>query len=370
MHLTPRRAPATTCPVPTKSAMANLVVALCVTAALLAMATLLAPSPIAAQTVDTLAFKDLSYRMAGPFRGGRSSAATGFPNDPDRWLMGTTGGGVWESTDNGVSWQNITDGYFGGSIGAVKVADSDPNVIYAGQGSVDIRGNTSTGRGAWKSMDAGRTWTFIGLPEAGQIGRIEVHPRDHDLVYMAALGHPFGKNPERGIFRSRDGGDTWEHVLALNDSTGASDLTMDMTNPRILYAGMWRGERKPWALISGAEEGGVYKSTDGGDSWTKLGGGLPEGIVGKVGVSVSARRSGPGMGDHRGRAGRGRLQLRRRGRHVDAHQLRQQPAPAGLVLHPRAGPPRRPEHRVRAQHQPVPVGRRRDDLRSHRGSPW
>ncbi len=286
MHLTPRHAPAATCPVPAKPAIATLVVALCVTA-LLATAALFAPSPVAAQTVDTLAFKDLAYRMAGPFRGGRSSAATGFPNDPDRWLMGTTGGGVWESTDNGVSWQNITDGYFGGSIGAVKVADSDPNVIYVGQGSVDIRGNTSTGRGAWKSMDAGRTWTFIGLPEAGQIGRIEVHPRDHDLVYAAALGHPFGKNPERGIFRSRDGGETWEHVLALNDSTGASDLTMDMTNPRILYAGMWRGERKPWALISGAEEGGVYKSTDGGDSWIKLGGGLPAGIVGKVGVSVS-----------------------------------------------------------------------------------
>ena len=286
MHPTPPHAPAATCPVPAKPAIATLVVALCVTA-LLATAALFAPSPVAAQTVDTLAFKDLAYRMAGPFRGGRSSAATGFPNDPDRWLMGTTGGGVWESTDNGVSWQNITDGYFGGSIGAVKVADSDPNVIYVGQGSVDIRGNTSTGRGAWKSMDAGRTWTFIGLPEAGQIGRIEVHPRDHDLVYAAALGHPFGKNPERGIFRSRDGGETWEHVLALNDSTGASDLTMDMTNPRILYAGMWRGERKPWALISGAEEGGVYKSTDGGDSWTKLGGGLPEGIVGKVGVSVS-----------------------------------------------------------------------------------
>ena len=243
--------------------------------------------PAAAQPVDTLAFNDLRYRMAGPFRGGRSSAATGFPNDPDRWLMGTTGGGVWESTDNGVSWRNISDGYFGGSIGAVKVADSDPNVIYVGQGSTDIRGNTSAGRGAWKSMDAGRNWTFIGLPEAGQIGRIEVHPRDHDLVYAAALGHPFGKNPERGIFRSRDGGETWDHVLALNDSTGASDLTMDMTNPRILYAGMWRGERKPWALISGAEEGGVYKSTDGGENWTKLGGGLPGGIVGKVGVSVS-----------------------------------------------------------------------------------
>ncbi len=240
-----------------------------------------------AQQLDTLAFKDLRYRMVGPYRGGRSTAAAGFPDDPDRWIMGTTGGGVWETDDNGANWRNISDGYFGGSIGAVKVADSDPNVIYVGQGSVDIRGNTSTGRGAWKSMDKGRTWTFIGLPEAGQIGRIEVHPRDHDLVYVAALGHPFGKNPERGIFRSSDGGETWEHVLALNDSTGASDLTMDMTNPRILYAGMWRGERKPWALISGAEEGGVYKTTDGGDTWTRLGGGLPEGMVGKVGVSVS-----------------------------------------------------------------------------------
>ncbi len=247
----------------------------------------LAVQPATAQQLDTLAFKDLRYRMAGPFRGGRSTAVAGFVNDPDRWLMGTTGGGVWESDDNGVTWSNISDGYFGGSIGAVAVAGSDPNVIYVGEGSMDIRGNTSAGRGAWKSMDGGRTWTFIGLPEAGQIGRIEVHPRDHDLVYAAALGHPFGKNPERGIFRSSDGGETWEHVLALNDSTGASDLAMDMTNPRILYAGMWRGERKPWALISGAEEGGVYKTTDGGDTWTKLGGGLPEGIVGKVGVTVS-----------------------------------------------------------------------------------
>lgn len=239
------------------------------------------------QPFDTLAFKDLRYRMAGPYRGGRSTAAAGFLDDPDRWIMGTTGGGIWESTDNGVSWRNISDGWFGGSIGAVAVAPSDPNVVYVGQGSMDIRGNTSTGRGAWKSLDGGRTWSFIGLPEAGQIGRIEVHPKDHDLVYVAALGHPFGKNPERGVFRSKDGGDTWEHVLALNDSTGASDLTMDQTNPRILYAGMWRGERKPWALISGAEEGGVYKSTDGGDTWVKLQGGLPEGIVGKVGVSAS-----------------------------------------------------------------------------------
>ncbi|MYA64586.1 MAG: hypothetical protein F4Y21_08050 [Gemmatimonadetes bacterium] len=233
----------------TRPAMRSAIISLTIAAAALAGDY---PPPLAAQSVDTLAFKDLSYRMAGPYRGGRSTAATGFLNDADRWLMGTTGGGVWETTDNGVTWANISDGYFGGSIGAVRVADSDQNVIYVGEGSACIRGNTSTGRGAWKSMDDGRTWSFIGLPEAGQIPRIEVHPHDHELVYVAALGHPFGKNPERGIFRSRDGGDTWEHVLALNDSTGASDLAMDMTNPRILYAGMWRGERKPWALISGA----------------------------------------------------------------------------------------------------------------------
>ena len=138
-----------------------------------------------AQVVDPSVFSDLEYRMVGPYRGGRSTATTGFVGDPDHWLMGTTGGGVWESTDNGTFWTNISDGYFGGSIGAVKVADSDQNVIYVGQGSVDTRGNTSAGRGMWKSMDAGRTWSFIGLPEAGQIGRIEVHPSDHDLVYVA-----------------------------------------------------------------------------------------------------------------------------------------------------------------------------------------
>jgi photosystem II stability/assembly factor-like uncharacterized protein len=257
-------------------------------AAVLTVCALGLPQPAASrQSPDSLAFKDLSYRMVGPYRGGRSTAAAGFPDDPDRWIMGTTGGGMWLSTDNGNAWTNISDGFFGGSIGAVAVAPSDPNVIYVGMGSVDIRGNTSAGRGMWKSMDGGKTWSFTGLPEAGQIGRIEVHPKNADLVYVAALGHAFGKNPERGIFRSRDGGRTWQHVLALNDSTGASDLTMNLKNPRELYAGMWRGERKPWKLISGAEEGGVYKSADGGDTWTHLSGGLPEGMVGKVGVTVS-----------------------------------------------------------------------------------
>jgi photosystem II stability/assembly factor-like uncharacterized protein len=236
---------------------------------------------------DSTLFNAMKYRMVGPYRGGRSTAVTGVLHRPFTFLMGMTGGGVWTTTDAGNRWTNISDGYFGGSIGAVAVARSDHNVIYVGQGSIDIRGNTSIGRGVYKTVDGGKTWSFIGLREAGQIGRIRVHPADADLVYVAALGHAFGKNRERGVFRSRDGGASWEHVLALNDSTGASDLAMNLQNPREIYAGMWRGERKPWAVISGAAEGGVYKTSDGGDSWKKLEGGLPQGLVGKVGVTVS-----------------------------------------------------------------------------------
>jgi photosystem II stability/assembly factor-like uncharacterized protein len=261
--------------------------------AALGLITVASVEPLSAQdpgrntAYDSTLFDALSYRMVGPFRGGRSTAVTGVPGEVHTFLMGTTGGGVWKTDDAGMHWRNISDGHFGGSIGSVAIAPSDANVVYVGTGSDDIRGNTSTGRGAWRSTDGGKSWSFIGLAETGQIGRIQVHPDDPDLVYAAALGHPFGKNPERGIFRSRDGGATWEHVLALSDSTGASDLSMNPRNPRELYAGMWRGERKPWALISGGAEGGVYKSTDGGDSWEKLEGGLPTGVVGKVGVAVS-----------------------------------------------------------------------------------
>jgi photosystem II stability/assembly factor-like uncharacterized protein len=252
-------------------------------------------APLAAQggedrnaTYDSSLFDGLKYRMVGPYRGGRSTAVAGIAEQPHTFLMGTTGGGVWKTEDAGQTWTNMSDGYFGGSIGAVAIAASDPNVIYVGGGSADIRGNTSTGRGVWKSVDGGKSWNFVGLRESGQIGRIEIHPTNAELVYVAALGHPFGRNPERGVFRSRDGGATWEHVLALNDSTGASDLAMNPQNPREIYAGMWRGERKPWAVISGAQEGGVYKTNDGGDTWRKLEEGLPEGLVGKVGLTVSA----------------------------------------------------------------------------------
>ena len=241
---------------------------------------------------DPALFQAMEYRSVGPHRGGRVTAVAGVIQDPYTYYMGSTGGGVWKTTDGGEVWSNVSDGFFAaGSMGALAVAQSDPNVVYAGTGSACIRGNVSTGIGAYRSTDAGSTWTHIGLDNAGQIGRIRVHPDNPTLVYAAVLGRPFGPNPERGVFRSRDGGETWENVLFISDSTGAVDLSMDANNPSILYAAMWRAERKPWTLISGALEGGIYKTGDGGDSWTKLTNGLPENLVGKIGVAVSPANS-------------------------------------------------------------------------------
>ena len=237
--------------------------------------------------IDTAALRALKVRMLGPFRGGRSTAVAGIPGQPHAFFMGSTGGGLWHTDDAGATWRNVSDGWFGGAVGSVAVAPSDPNVVYVGEGSVDMRGNTSQGRGAWRSTDGGRSWQSMGFRHGGQIGRLQVHPTNPDLVYAAVLGRAFGKNPERGVFRSRDGGRTWDKVFFLNDSTGAVDLAMDPRNPRILYAAMWRAERKPWTMISGSAEGGIWRSMDGGDTWTKLGGGLPKGLTGKIGLTVS-----------------------------------------------------------------------------------
>jgi photosystem II stability/assembly factor-like uncharacterized protein len=206
--------------------------------------------------------------------------------------MAPAGGGVWKTSDGGQIWEPVTDGYFkAGSVGAIAVAESDSNVVYVGTGSACIRGNVSPGVGAYKSTDAGHTWKFIGLEDAGQIGRVRIHPSNPDLVYVAALGHAFGPNKTRGVFRSKDGGKNWEKVLYVSEKTGAIDLSMDANNPRILYAAMWAGERKPWNIISGNSEGGVFKSTDSGDTWTKLINGLPSGIVGRIGVAASPANS-------------------------------------------------------------------------------
>ncbi len=233
-------------------------------------------------------YEGLDYRMIGPYRGGRVTAVTGVPGNPPTLYFGSTGGGIWKTTNNGRNYQNISDGYFKvGSIGAISVTKSDPNIIYVGTGSACIRSNVSTGRGVYKSTDAGETWNFIGLPEAGQIGKMVVHPEDPNLVYVAALGHAFGPNSERGVYRSKDGGETWKQVLFVSDRTGAVDLSMNPGNPNEIYACMWRAERKPWTIISGGKEGGLYKTVNGGDTWTRLTKGLPEAPIGKTAVSVS-----------------------------------------------------------------------------------
>lgn len=236
----------------------------------------------------------LEWRNIGPYRGGRVTAVAGVVGQRDVYYFGGTGGGIWKSVDGGNSWANVSDGQLGsGSVGALAVAPSDPNVVYAGMGEGCIRGNVSHGDGVYRSTDAGRTWKHLGLADTRQVGRVCVDPRDPDVAYVAALGHTFGPNRERGVFRTRDGGATWKHVLFVNDSTGAIDLSVDPANPRILYAATWQVFRTPWSLSSGGTGSGLWKSTDAGDSWTRLAGeGLPKGIWGRIGVSASGASPG------------------------------------------------------------------------------
>jgi len=243
-----------------------------------------------APAFDESLLQALEWREVGPYRGGRSAAVTGIPGHPDTYYFGSTGGGVWKSEDGGTSWKNVSDGFFGGSIGAVEVSSWDPNVVYVGGGEKTVRGNVSHGDGLWKSTDAGRTWTYKGLPESRHIPRIRIHPKNPDLVYVAALGHLFGPNEERGVYRSKDGGETWEKILFVNEHAGAVDLAMDPTNPRILYATFWRVLRTPWSLESGGEGSSIWKTTDGGDTWEELtrNPGLPKGTIGISGIAVSA----------------------------------------------------------------------------------
>ncbi len=243
-------------------------------------------------TVDPVLFESLEYRSLGFTRGGRSTAVTGVPSQPLVYYFVGTGGGVFKATDAGITWDSVTDGFLGvGSVGAIAVADSDPNVVYVGTGSACARGNISPGDGVYRSLDAGKTWEHVGLPEAGQIGRIRVHPRDHNLVYVAVVGNLFGDSEQRGLYRSRDGGAHWERVLTISNKTGVVDIAMDPSNPRILYAGAWAVRRTPWTIDSGSTNGGIYKSTDGGDTWTQLEVGLPTDVMlGKTSVAVSAAK--------------------------------------------------------------------------------
>jgi photosystem II stability/assembly factor-like uncharacterized protein len=255
----------------------------------------LAAQPDAGALVDPRLYQDLRWRSVGPHRGGRVTAVAGHRAQPSTFYMGATGGGVWKTTDYGITWHPVSDGFFEtGSIGAIEVAESDPNLVYVGTGSDGIRSNVIVGRGMYKSTDGGKTWTFIGLRNAGQIGAVKVHPRDPDLVYAAALGSPFGPNPDRGVFRSRDGGKSWQKVLYVSEKVGAISLAMNPQEPAEIYAALWRGERKPWTIISGApasEGPGIYRTRDGGETWTKLSKGLPQGLVGKIDLDVA--RSNP-----------------------------------------------------------------------------
>ncbi len=237
-------------------------------------------------------YKDLKFRNIGPFRGGRSVAATGVRQDPMVYYMGSTGGGVWKTTDAGISWKNISDGFFKtGSVGDIAVAESDPNIIYVGMGEHAVRGvMTSHGDGVYKSTDAGKTWRNVGLKKTRHISDVIIHPQNPEIVYVAAQGAVHGPSEERGIYRSIDGGKNWEKILFVDENTGASGLSMDINNPRILYAATWEHRRYPWKVVSGGNGSAIYKSIDGGENWEKLKEGLPE-KMGKIGVSVSRANS-------------------------------------------------------------------------------
>ncbi len=240
--------------------------------------------------VDPALYSSLEWRLIGPYRGGRVVAVAGDPVHSQIFYFGSTGGGVWKTTDGGIYWQNVSDGFFKrASVGAIAIAESDPNVIYVGMGESCIRSNVSHGDGVYKSTDGGKSWTHLGLADTRHIAKVSIHPENPDLVYVAALGHAHGPNAERGVYRSADGGKTWERVLFRSENAGASDLAMDPNNPRILYAAFWEARRYPHTLVSGGEDSGIFKSTDGGDTWTEItrNAGLPKGMLGKIGIAVS-----------------------------------------------------------------------------------
>lgn len=233
-------------------------------------------------------YQAMKWRNIGPYRGGRVTTVSGVIGKPNTYYMGSTGGGVWKTTDGGEVWNNVSDGFFNtASVGAIGVSSSDPNVVYVGMGEAPVRGvTTSHGDGVYKSTDGGKTWKHMGLDKTRQISRVQVHPDNPEVVYVAAQGSPYGATEERGIYRSKDGGKTWELVLHIDEDTGASDMSLDMTNPRVIYASFWDHRRYPWTVRSGGPGSSIWKSTDGGDNWEKLTNGLPD-LMGKIGVSVS-----------------------------------------------------------------------------------
>ena len=265
--------------------------------ALLVLAAAAVPAAAAAQqptSYDTAFFRGLSYRNVGPVKGGRAIAVTGTTARPFEYYFGATGGGIWKTTDGGTQWTPVSDGFLtSSSVGAIGQCEANPDVVYAGMGEVQLRGNIMQGDGAYKTSDAGRTWQHIGLRETQAIARMRVHPTNCDVAYAAVLGHPYGPNPERGVFKTTDGGATWQRILFRNEQTGAVDLILDPADPNTIYATFWEVHRTPWSLESGGPGSGLFKSTDGGANWTELtrNPGLPAGIWGKSGITVSGADS-------------------------------------------------------------------------------
>ena len=246
-------------------------------------------------SIDSLVHEIGEWRNIGPFRGGRSTASTGITGDNQTYFMGTTGGGLWKTTDAGISWNNVSDGYFNtGSVGAVSVSESDNNIVVVGMGESPVRGvMTSSGDGVYKSRDGGDTWEHLGLEKTKHISQIIIHPNNTDIMYTAAQGSPYEGTTERGIYKTTDGGATWEKVLFVDKMSGANDLAMDYSNPRVLYASFWDHQRLPWYVRSGGNGSGIWKTTDGGENWKKLTDGLPKKVMGKIGVTVS--RANPNL---------------------------------------------------------------------------
>ena len=243
---------------------------------------------------STANYESLQYRTVGPSRGGRVTTVTGVVKEPGTFYLGASGGGVWKSLDYGTTWNNVSDGYFDTpSIGAISVAQNDPNVVYVGTGSDGLRSNVISGKGVYKSIDGGKTWKHIGLRNAGQIGAVEIDPNNSNIVWVAAIGNAFTSNPERGIYKTTDGGENWEKVLFISDKVGFSDLELLPGNPNVVYAAAWKAERKPWTIISGGnrDEGGIYKSVNGGKDWVRLNEGLPQNTIGKIDLAVSPANS-------------------------------------------------------------------------------
>jgi photosystem II stability/assembly factor-like uncharacterized protein len=254
----------------------------------------LSAQTLLSQTIDPTLYSALKWKSIGPLRGGRSITSAGSAARPLEYYFGAVGGGLWKTTDGGQSWKPVTDGQIqSSSVGAVAVSESNPDIVYIGMGETELRGNIMQGDGVYKSTDAGKTWKHVGLGDTQAISRIRIHPKNPDIVYVSALGHPYAPNEERGVFKSKDGGKTWKKMLFKSTNAGAVDLAMDPNNPEVLYAGIWDVNRTPWSLSSGGPDSGFYKSTNGGDTWRAItrNPGLPTGIIGKIGVAVSSADS-------------------------------------------------------------------------------